>query len=141
MEEKKMKTMRSPEEKERIVLEAIEHGPNKTARKFDVNRRLLQRWVVKYRNNGLDGLRSQTGRHKVKHSNGLKGLHVKKNKTREEELELENLKLKVEVARLKNASSRNSDRQYNRVQECSEYAEEKFSQYNFGIHLFLNKNR
>ena len=23
-----------------------------------------------------------------------------------------------------------------RVQECSEYAEEKFSQYNFGIHLF-----
>ena len=101
MEEKKTKTMRSPEEKERIVLEAIEHGPNKTARKFDVDRRLLQRWVAKYRNNGLDGLRSQTGRHKVKHSNGLKGLHVKKNKTREEELELENLKLKVEVARLK----------------------------------------
>ena len=101
MEEKKTKTMRSPEEKERIVLEAIEHGPNKTARKFDVDRRLLQRWIVKYRNNGLDGLRSQTGRHKVKHNNGLKGLHVKKNKTREEELELENLKLKVEVARLK----------------------------------------
>ncbi len=101
MEEKKTKTMRSPEEKERIVLEAIEHGPNKTARKFDVDRRLLQRWVVKYRNNGLDGLKSQTGKCVGKRGNGLKGLHVKKNKTREEELELENLKLKVEVARLK----------------------------------------
>ena len=102
MEEKKTKTMRSPEEKERIVLEAIEHGPNKTARKFDVNRRLLQRWVVKYRNDGLDGLRSKTGtaKHPGK-GNPLSGLQRKKNKTREEELELENLKLKVEVARLK----------------------------------------
>ena len=93
--------MRSPEEKELFVLEALDYGPAKISRKYDIDRRLLQRWIVKYRNNGLDGLRSQTGRHKVKHSNGLKGLHVKKNKTREEELELENIKLKVEVARLK----------------------------------------
>lgn len=51
---------------------------------------------------GIEGLKSQTG--KAKHpgkGNHLSGLHLKKNKTREEELELENLKLKVEVARLK----------------------------------------
>ena len=93
--------MRSPEEKELIVLEALDYGTVKTSKKYDIDRRLLRRWVAKYCNNGLDGLRSRTGRHKVKHSNGLKGLHIKKNKTREEELELENLKLKIEVARLK----------------------------------------
>ena len=54
----------------------------------------------KYRENGIDSLMSKTGK-SPKPGNGLKGLHVKKNKTREEELELENLKLKVEVARLK----------------------------------------
>ena len=97
---KKKNTMRSSEEKEKIVLETIENGVNKTARKYSVSRRLLQCWVIKYRENGIDGLISKTGM-PPKPGNGLKGLHVKKNKTREEELELENLKLKIEVARLK----------------------------------------
>ena len=102
MKEKKTKTMRSPEEKERIVLEAIEYGLNKTVRKYDVDKRLLQRWIVKYRNNGVDGLKSQTGKTKSsRKGNPYSVLQRKKNKTREEELELENLKLKVEVARLK----------------------------------------
>ena len=101
MRESKTNVMRLPKEKETIVLEAIEHGPSKTAKKYDVDRRLIQRWIIKYRNNGINGLLSQTGKHSGKHGNGLNGLHVKKNKTREEELELENLKLKIEVARLK----------------------------------------
>ncbi len=100
MREKTKNTMRSSEEKEKIVLETIENGVTKTARKYSVGRRLLQYWVIKYRENGIDGLISKTGM-SPKPGNGLKGLHVKKNKTREEELELENLKLKVEVARLK----------------------------------------
>ena len=92
--------MRSPKEKERIVLEAFKSGPNVTFKKYGISESLLHTWMRKYRENGIDGLISKTGK-SPKPGNGLKGLHVKKNKTREEELELENLKLKVEVARLK----------------------------------------
>ena len=92
--------MRSPKEKEQIVLEAFKDGPNATFKKYGISEKLLHTWMRKYRENGIDGLISKTGR-SPKPGNGLKGLHIKKNKTREEELELENLKLKVEVARLK----------------------------------------
>ena len=104
MRYKKKNTMRSPEEKEAIVLEYLndEHPSyRKTAAKHDLSPRRFETWIKKYREQGIKGLESQTGKHSGKHNNGLKGLHVKKNKTREEELELENLKLKVEVARLK----------------------------------------
>lgn len=96
--------MRSPKVKEAIVLEYLnDKNPSyrKTADKYGISETNFHTWIKKYRENGIDGLSSQTGKHSGKHSNGLKGLHVKKNKTREEELELENLKLKVEVARLK----------------------------------------
>ena len=92
--------MRSAEEKERIVLESFKEGCNKTANKYDIDRRLLTKWRQRYQKFGLDGLCSQTG--KTSHGyNHLARLRNKKNRTREEELELENLKLKVEVARLK----------------------------------------
>ena len=94
--------MRSPKEKEQIVLEAFKCGPNVTFKKYGISERLLHTWMRKYRENGIDGLISKTG--KAKHpgkGNPFSGLQNKKNKTREEELELENLKLKVEVARLK----------------------------------------
>ena len=95
-------TMRSPEEKESIVLESFEKGCSQTARKYGVARSVLKKWRNKYRASGLSGLRSQTG--KSKHpgkGNSCCGLQRKKNKTKEEELKLENLKLKIEVARLK----------------------------------------
>ena len=98
----KKNIMRSPEEKEKIILEAFEKGPNATFKKYDINEGLLHRWIKKYQNNGIEGLKSKTG--KSKHhgrGNPLCGLQRKKSKTREEELELDNLKLKVEVARLK----------------------------------------
>ena len=93
--------MRTPEEKERIVLEALERGTERTAKAHGVDRRLLQRWIVKYRADRVGGLASRTGRKGGGGGNPLAGLQRKKNKTREEELELENLKLKIEVARLK----------------------------------------
>lgn len=100
MREKSKNTMRSADEKERIVLESFQFGCAQTAQKYDINRSVLKRWRAKYRNHGIDGLKSQTG--KTPHGfNRTVGLRNKKNKTREEELELENLKLKVEVARLK----------------------------------------
>ncbi len=102
MREKTKNTMRSAEEKEQIVLESFQNGCNQTAQKYDVYRSVLKRWRREYRENGIDGLKSQTGKTKCsRKGNPYGGLQRKKNKTREEELELENLKLKVEVARLK----------------------------------------
>ena len=102
MRTKKKNTMRSPEEKEIIVLESYQEGRNKTADKYGIDLRTLGKWRTKYRKCGIDGLVSQTGKAKNPNKgNPLSGLQNKKNKTREEELELENLKLKVEVARLK----------------------------------------
>ena len=87
--------MRRPEEKERIVLESFREGRDITAKKYNVNSSVLREWRNKYRKDGIDGLISQTG--KLSHSGG----RPIKPKNREQELELENLKLKVEVARLK----------------------------------------
>ena len=56
--------MRTPEEKERIVLEGNERGVRRTAEAHGVDRRLLQRWIAKYRAAGVDGLNSQTGKHR-----------------------------------------------------------------------------
>ena len=98
MQSKKKKILRTPEEKEQIILEYFnDKHPSyrKTAMKYDVDHRLFSRWIKKYRDFGIQGLVSQTGK-KSKST----GRH-KKPKNREEELELENLKLKVEVARLK----------------------------------------
>lgn len=91
--------MRTPEEKERIVLEALKNGTRPTTRRHGISQSLLKTWIRKYQESGIDGLKSQSGH--LGRGNGLKGLHLKKKKTREEELELENLKLRIEVARLK----------------------------------------
>ena len=89
--------MRAPEEKEAIVLEALENGVRPTARRHGISQSLLKTWIRKYRESEIDGLRSRSGESGGK----LSGLQRKKNKTREEELELEVLKLKIEVSRLK----------------------------------------
>ena len=100
MREKSKYTMRSAEEKERIVLESFKEGRNKTANKYDIHVRVLTKWRRKYQEFGLDGLRSQTG--KTSHGyNYLAGLRNKKDKTKEEELQLKVMKLEIEVARLK----------------------------------------
>lgn len=91
--------MRTPEEKERIVLEALENGGKPVARKHGISWSLLRTWLRKYRESGIAGLESRSGA--GGRGNGLRGLHLKKNKTREEELELEVLKLKIENERLK----------------------------------------
>ena len=105
MRTKKKNMMRTPEEKEQIVLEYLQDknpSGRKIAAKYDISYSLFCYWLRNYRESGIDGLKSKTGtaKHPGK-GNPLSGLQRKKNKTREEELELENLKLKVEVARLK----------------------------------------
>lgn len=105
MRYKKKNTMRSPEEKEAIILEYFnDNHPSyrKTADKYGISPSRFRVWIKKYREFGIDGLKSKTGKGNHEGSgNPYSGLQRKKNKTREEELELENLKLKVENARLK----------------------------------------
>ena len=55
--------------------------------------------VKKYEKDGIDGLKSQTGKKKYSHKN--MGLHLRKPKDRIEELELELMKKEIEIARLK----------------------------------------
>lgn len=53
--------------------------------------------VKKYKNNGIDGLKSSTGKNK----NPNAGLHLRKPKDKIKELELELMKKEIEIARLK----------------------------------------
>ena len=95
---KRTRLLRSPEEKERIILEYFNGkypSQSKICEKYDLDDRLFSRWIKKYRNFGIQGLVSQTG--KSSKSTG----RPRKPKNREQELELENMKLKIEVARLK----------------------------------------
>ena len=105
MRTKKKNMMRTPEEKEQIVLEYLQDknpSGRKTAAKYDISYSSFCYWLRYYRKSGIDGLKSKTGatKHPGK-GNPYSALQNKKNKTREEELELENLRLKIEVARLK----------------------------------------
>ena len=101
---KKKNTMRSPEQKQAIVIEFLNSKiPYRAfADMHNISKSVLSKWVTKYRKFGIEGLRSNTGKSKnPRKGNHYASLILKKNKSREEELELENIKLKIEVARLK----------------------------------------
>ena len=97
--------IRSPEEKERIILEYLNDkhpSQQKTCEKYDIDDRLFSRWIKKYREFGIKGLINNTGKAKSpSKGNPLSKLQRKKHLSKEEQLELENMKLKIEVARLK----------------------------------------
>jgi len=91
--------MRTPEEKEMWVLKYLngEIGFRSGAQIIDVNISVFRDWINKYKAFGIEGLKSKTGKCSKK---GITG-RPKKAVTREEELERENTKLKIEIARLK----------------------------------------
>ena len=91
--------MRTPEEKEKIILEYFDSGKGaiEFSRYIGIERKQLWRWIKKYREQGINGLKSKTGKCSKK---GITG-RPKKAPTREEELKRENIKLKIEIARLK----------------------------------------
>ena len=92
--------MRTPEEKEIIVKEYLNgETATKLTNEYNLPNKLIYRWIKKYENNGLEGLKSQTG--KTKYNNPHAGLHLRKPKNRIEELELELMKKEIEIARLK----------------------------------------
>ncbi len=91
--------MRTPQEKEKIIKEYYLIGQAKIRHKYNISKSVLWNWVKKYEENGIEGLKSNTG--KSKNSNPHAGLHLRKPKNRIEELELELLKKEIEIARLK----------------------------------------
>lgn len=91
--------MRTPEEKAKLILEFMSSNMTRVlfCKEKNISRRLFTKWCYKYEKYGIEGLTSKTGTKK----GGNKGKGNKKCKTREEELERENLKLKIEIERLK----------------------------------------
>ena len=91
--------MRTPEEKEKIILEYLngKAGYRMVARSHDICDSIFKKWIKQYKEKGIEGLKSKTGKCSRK---GITG-RPKKVKTREEELERENLKLRIEIERLK----------------------------------------
>ncbi len=85
--------MRTPGEKKKIVLEASKYGPSITAKKYNVYMRTIYEWTRKYKQGGIEALKSKSG------NNAIGRFMIPK--TKEDQLKVENLKLKIEVARLK----------------------------------------
>ena len=93
--------MRSAEEKEKLILEMINNGYgfHTMSKKYGITKSSLSRWYYAYKEKGINGLKSNTGKHKVTSKN--MGMHLKKPKNKIEELELEIMKKDIEIARLK----------------------------------------
>lgn len=95
----KKNNMRTPQEKKKIVLE-YRNTPitaRAIAKKYNTSISVINRWVNKYERNGIEGLKSQTGKKK----GGTKGQGARKPKNYEEELERKIMRLEIENARLK----------------------------------------
>ena len=97
--------MRTPEEKEQIVLKCInENIPYRTlARELGIDHSRIRQWVQVYEKEGIEGLKSKTG--KGGPGNPYAALHTKKNLTEIERLRLELAKKEVECERLKKGYS------------------------------------
>lgn len=95
-----MGRIRSAEEKMEI-LNRYFNGETavKLEREYGLSPNYLYRWINKYKKEGLEGLKSKTG--KASKPNKYKGLHLRKPMNKIEELELEIMKKDIEIARLK----------------------------------------
>ncbi len=87
-----------PEEKYKIIepLLNMEKGMWSYSKEVGINSGLLYEWIKKYREKGIEGLTN-----KKKPGNPLCKYQKKKVLTREEQLEYENMKLKIENELLK----------------------------------------
>lgn len=97
--------IRSLSEKERIVLRCInENIPfKKIGDELGISDTTISRWVRAYEKDGIDGLKSKTG--KCGSGNPYAALHTKKELTELERLRLELAKKEVECERLKKGYS------------------------------------
>jgi len=90
--------MRTAEEKEMIIKEHLETKitTRAIAEKYGTQQTVFNSWLRKYRQDGIEGLKSRTG----KKTGGTKG-QGKRVSTELDKLKLELLKKDIEVARLK----------------------------------------
>ena len=97
--------MRSPEEKERIVLRYLKGNMSicSLAKDEGVDDKTLGTWIHSYEKYGIEGLESKTG--KCGSGNPYAALHTKKELTEVEKLRLELAKKEVECERLKKGYS------------------------------------
>ena len=65
-------------------------------KELGISNSMVSKWIRRYLNDGLEGLKN-----KKKTGNQFAALHTSKSLTKEERLELENMKLKIENERLK----------------------------------------
>ena len=87
--------MRTPEEKEKIVLEARSLGTTKTANKYLISDRLLRCWLTKYDKDGIEGLKSH-----AKNNNPNFGKY-NRHPSEVDKLKRELAKKDIEIERLK----------------------------------------
>jgi len=101
MEEKKEYHLYTDEEKLEIVKDHIDNriSIRACADKYNIAVTSLVYWLRSYREKGEEGLKSMIGKHRGPNKGRPKGTF--KPKTTIEELERENLKLKIENERLK----------------------------------------
>lgn len=96
----KKKILRTAEEKEKAVKRYLAgESATKIANEIDTSDDVIRKWVQKYNSEGIDGLKSKTGKHSNTSKNS--GLYLRKPKNKIEELELEIMKKDIEIARLK----------------------------------------
>ena len=92
--------MKTPEEKEKIVKRYLSgESATKLSKEYNFDKKRIYEWSKKYEKDGVNGLKSQTGKTCYKNPNA--GLHLRKPKNKIEELELELIKKEIEIARLK----------------------------------------
>ena len=90
--------MRTPEEKETIVLEYLngEAGHRMIASNYGISKRLFNNWIKKYLESGIDGLKRKTGKHKNPNAG-----KYNRQPSEVEKLKKELLKKEIEIERLK----------------------------------------
>ena len=86
------------EEKYKIIKPALdfEKSTCQVTKETGLNNGMINNWIKVYREKGMEGLTS-----KIKHNNPLSKYYNKKNLTKEEQLEYENMKLRIENEMLK----------------------------------------
>lgn len=97
----KKNRMRSLEEKEAIVRRCLDENIpfQKLGKELGITDTSISTWVRAYEKNGIDGLKSKTG--KCGSGNPYSALYNKKNLTEIEMLKLELVKKEIECERLK----------------------------------------
>ena len=88
-------TIEQKEETVRMYLEG-HLSPKQIEKIKGINHSNIERWIAQYQEKGIEGLKD-----KKRTGNRFAALHTSKSLTREERLELENLKLRIENERLK----------------------------------------